>query len=438
VWPEQSRRWLEIGLCTAILVLFASAAGIAQTSVDRAADSLVQRDPRLFDYPTNDSLPVRDEDDSLFWRRPLPGGLRPRFFPIEGVTDYLGLQDDYSILSYDRADGLYIGVGSDLPARRFLDRRLQGWFTLGYGFGSHYWQTGAGLKRDFLSREAPLRFSIEGHIMTDTRDAWKMSSLENSLFAALAGIDARDYFQRRGFSAGVQKFLNQRTGIGVEYRYDNYRNSKREVGWSLFGPHQPFAEVPPVAEGPMRTVAINLLADYMTRVPVNALRWGMEAVAEFSVDETTFAQYVVDGRIKAPVAPGIIWIDARARLASSTGDAPPQRRFTLGGFGSLPGYPQNSMEGNRMALLQTDLVVAPFAEWPWDDIRLVLENNVGATASASRDADIAAGLPQDLSGYKHSLGLYLSTPDERFRIGVARRTDRDAPVIAVVRLAKVF
>lgn len=423
----------------ALISLAQPLASRAQSEADRAADSLVRHDTRLFAHDLTDSFEVRDARDTLFWHRPFPLEGHVRFFPIDdAVTDFFGLQDQYSILRYNRADGLYLGVGSDLPLRPYVERRLRGWFTLGYGFGSHYWQTSAGLQRDFLSRSAPLRIGIEGHILTDTRDAWKMGPIENTLFSALAGIDARDYFQRRGFSASIQKFLDERFGIGFEYRNDSYRNARREVNWSLFGPSHPFDDVPPIAEGSLRSVVIALIDDHITEQGIEDFRWGFGAMAEIGIDQTKFAQYVFDARLKTPAVPRTAWIGARFRFASATGDAPPQRLFTLGGFGSLPGYPQNGMAGNRMLLLETDLMVAPFDRYPFDDLRILLENNIGTVASTSTDSSPLEGLPSDASAYKHSIGLYLASPDGRLRIGVARRTDISARTIFAMRLAAPF
>ncbi len=451
--PRPLRRHLRT-LCLAALLAAPPLARLAaQTSDDaqHAADSVVRGDDRLFDDPMRPYTAL----DSAIQRAPLPTGRHARFPVSDDMsTEFLRLEDAYSIISYDRADGLYVGAGGDLPERAFIDGRVQGWLTLGYGFGSHYWQAGAGLTRDVLSEAAPLRISLEAHLVTDTRDAWKMGPIENTFFATLAGIDTRDYFQRRGFSVGLETFLDQRTGIGAEFRYDSYRSSRLESQWSIFGPKQPFRDVPAVTEGPLRSILFTGTTDYITRRSINSFRYGAEARAEFGIDSRRFSQYILDARVKALVIPRFLWLNGRLRAASSTGDLPLQRMFTLGGFGTLPGYPQNSMEGDRMFLLQTEVVLALFDGVPFSvpDIeisrkgggvgpsgtRIIIENNLGGVGLPGPDATLLGGFPAGLKGYKHSMGLYLGSPDGRFRIGAAIRTDVDASPIFVIRFAPTF
>lgn len=397
------------------------------------ADSLVQTNDDLFEGLDSLDLNQTSTTESELRRGPLPSGISRKFGLNPGQLDLLGLQDNYAWLSYDRADGLYLGIGSDLPARNFIERRVQGYFGFGYAFGAHYWQVFGGLSRDFLTQEAPLRIGIEGHLLTDTRDAWKMGNAENTAYAMLAGIDARDYYQRRGFSVSAQQFFSPRIALKAEYRWDNYRNSQREIAWSLFGPKQPFVEVPPIQEGRMNSVVVSALADFMTRRTWNDPQFGVEAAIEFGSIDQNFTQLVVDARMKLMIADDLLWTAIRARLGSVTGEAPPQKLFTIGGLGTLPGYPQNRYIGNRMLLVQTDLLLKPFG-----GLRIIVENNFGAVSITSPTSDLFGGFPDKLTRFMYSPGIYLGSATGAFRIGASWRTDIFEAPEFVMRFSQPF
>lgn len=414
--------------------------GQTRGDIDADADTLVRgADDMLFDSTVTDlGLPeAGDESTSLTEQR--PSGWAPELPAFRfRRRDLLGLQDSPPfILSYDRADGLFLGLGGNSPLSFFREQRLQGYFGFGYSFGSHYWQVYGGVKKDFLTTEQPLRIGVEGHILTDTQDAWKMGRGENTVAALLAGVDTRDYFQRRGFSISAQQFISPRIAIKGEYRLDNYKNSQREAGWSLFGPKQPFREVAPIREGRMQSFVVNLLADCMALRSWDDGQLGVEAQAEFgSMGDDNFAQYVIDGVIKKSIVEKRFWLAARARVGLATAQAPPQKLFTIGGFGTLPGFPQNAWGGNRLLLLQSDLLFAPIPEL---GLRVILENNLGYTSTADSAAGIFEGLlPENISSLQYSPGLYLGTATGRVRIGFAFRTDIFADPVFVIRLAQPF
>jgi len=397
------------------------------------ADSLVQADDDLFGGLDSLDIEAPSKSESEPSRGPLPAGMSRKFGLNPGQRDLLELHDNYAWLSYDRADGLYLGVGTDLPARNFIERRVQGYFGFGYSLGSHYWQVFGGLSRDFLAQETPLRIGAEGHVITDTRDAWKMGNAENTAYALLDGIDTRDYFQRRGFSISAQQFISPRVALKAEYRWDKYRNSKREIKWSLFGPEQPFLEVPPVQEGRMTSVVLSALADFMTRRTWNDPQFGAEAQLEFGSMEENFTELVADARLKVTAADDLLWVAVRARLGSVTGDAPSQKLFTIGGLGTLPGYPQNRYVGNRMLLVQTDLLLKPFG-----DLRIIFENNFGAVSNTATTSELFGGFPEKLGDFMYSPGIYLGSATGSFRIGASWRTDIFESPEFVIRFSQPF
>jgi hypothetical protein len=424
---------------TTILLLalsFLPVVAIAQDDAQTAADSLVRTDDRLFDDPTDTDSLYKEREDAPHAGH-LPASRSPQFTLQLQPVDLIGYHDRHEMVSYDRADGLFIGVGADSPIRLFLERRTQGYLGVGYAFGSHYWQVIGGIKKDFLDPEAPLRLSAEGHVITDTRDGWKMNVIENTLASLIAGVDTRDYFKRNGFFFGIEQFFTMRTSVKAEFRRDNYKSSRREVGWSIFGPEQPFREVPAVREGWMNSVAVGITADYLTFRSWGDPQLVLQTESEFGFGDYAFQHHVADARLKATITVGTLWFALHGRIGSATGDAPPQRLFTIGGFGTLPGYPQNAYVGNRMMLLQSDLLFAPFSGF-MKDFRIILSNDFGVVATTGTTSGLLEGFPDAISAWKYSPGIYLGSPAATFRIGAAWRTDvYEAPTF-ILRLAQRF
>jgi hypothetical protein len=443
-------RHFVIALVLLIVVPLARAS--AQDDASRRVDSVMRERDDLFDAELRRDT-LHEETQPPQTSSPSATTFAPEFSARYSRKDLLGLRDRPFLLSYDRADGLFVGIGADLPRSILDERGLQAHLGFGYAFGSHYWQLSGGLRGDLFDPEMPLRLGAEGHIITDTRDAWKMDRIENTLFAAIAGGDARDYFQRRGFSASMEKFISLRTSLAVEYRFDRYRSSRREVGWSLFGPAQPFREVPPISEGPMHSVATTLLADFMSLRSWSEPQFGLAAQAEFGwgqdVNAVTptgdpdgygFQSFTVDARLKATIITKRLFLALRGRVGAATGDAPQQRWFSIGGAGTLPGYPQNEYWGNRLILIQSDILFQPIESGFGRNLRIIVSNDVGAVTFADavdRDNPAALG-PGSISEWKYSPGIYLGSSAARFRIGVAWRTDVMEPPMFVMRLSEVF
>lgn len=427
-----------IGVILCMLVPTSLACQVPQA--EAIADSMVARQPRLFDsLRTVDGPALTAEERRGFLLSPAQGWsleMLPRSTPIE----LLRLTERRTLPGYSSADGLYIGIGSDRPQRIFSAEQLFGYAGGGYGFGSHYWQVYGGLYYDFFTRPLRLRIGLEGHIITDTRDRWKMEELESTMFAAVAGLEPRDYFQRRGYSLGATKQLGSRTSVSVEYRYDRYANSHREASWSIFGIDHPFDSPPPVRQGEMRSVAANMQLDYTTLRSWSSPKFALAGEVEFGeMNEGSFTTLTLDGRLKSTLVDDLLWVSARARISSSSGESPPQRMVSIGGFGSLPGYPQNEFRGNRMVLLQTDLLFSPFALLTSATylkmLRIIFSNDIGGVSAVSGSNPLLTGFPSRIQEIHYSPGVYVGTATGVLRLGIAWRTDVGRAPVVVLRLA---
>jgi len=91
----------------------------------------------------------------------------------------------------------------------------------------------------------------------------------------------------------------------------------------------------------------------------------------------------------------------RLLLGVSGGDLPPQRRFALGGEGTLRGRPTKAYEGDQVALVTVEHAYEPLR---WPAVIVLYEGG--------RTSDDAGG-----SGWKSDLGIALAWPPGGRRLG---------------------
>jgi hypothetical protein len=182
---------------------------------------------------------------------------------------------------------------------------------------------------------------------------------------------------------------------------------------------------------------VTLLADYMTLRGWQEPRFGVEAVMEFGIGSADFQNLVVDGRLKWDIVPTVLSVASRLRVGSASDGTPRQKHFSIGGFGTVPGYPQNEYVGNRMVLFQSDLLATPLPH-VLPGLRIILSNDLGAVAVADSAAGLLEGFPGEARNYLYSPGIYLGTRTGTIRIGVAWRTDIAETPRFVIRLNERF
>ncbi len=115
-------------------------------------------------------------------------------------------QTDFSsfIFRYNRVESIFLGLGSDKKYYWNGERPWNAYGSLGWGFKSHTWRGNLGLSRQFAftdgDAQSILEFGGEGYTLTDTKDAWKISRMENTIAALVFHEDYRDYFERNGYT----------------------------------------------------------------------------------------------------------------------------------------------------------------------------------------------------------------------------------------------
>ncbi len=399
----------------------------AGVNVDRRIDSLLLADPDGFGLAV-DTLP--------------PGGIPPSS-PLPSVdsrapaiSDLVRNDARRTLPSYTRAEGLVLYLGNADPAMVISTRsfRLGVSADGGFAFSANTWEWRFRIENEFLDASMPVRCTVEAHDVIDSRENWKCSDLENSLAAVIAGLEARDFYaERRGVAADVVLFPAPSIAVGATWMYDEYGEARRRVEWSIFGPPQPFAEVPLGYVGLLRSItpriAVGTFGDGSG--DGHGVNFGLDARMEFGRTEgTSFQQAVVDGRIRFWPLRGELSFAGHARVVVSEGSIPPQRLTALGGFGSIASHPLNAYRMETGSLWTFEALIRPFRDSRsrlLQDLSLVIGGEWCVLEQVDRPAETHGGL-----------GIYISTATGTMRSGIAIPTDGGFNPRLAVRLERPF
>ena len=126
---------------------------------------------------------------------------------------------------------------------------------------------------------------------------------------------------------------------------------------------------------------------------------------------------------------------------------PLQKMFELGGLGTMNAFPFKSEIGNRMLLINAELIInGGFVEeldfwplWIFQNINILILSDAGFTRSALSTASVFEGVETvKLNDFEHDFGVAFSNRSGSFRIGVAWRTDHPAPAQFILRFNRPF
>ena len=287
--------------------------------------------------------------------------------------------------NYNRVEGLPVSFGPVLEAGARNPFLLEGfgiWRSvdgldiarenLGYAFRAQQGLGGSGelfLELSTFSRVA----QVEDRGLSDT---------EASLATFLLRRDFLDYFERSGWSASVAlRPVDRPIRFQVEYREEDHTSVSIRDPWTIRDQERAWRPMAAMAEGPLRTLALEAALDTRDDLREPAMGWWVQTRLRRAVGGdlrfTGFSRAAEQGdqAPDAPVlAPGVFplaldgMLDLRrynrlgpdSRLhfrlvAAGSLDGnplPPQHQLALGGEGSLPAHPRFSLDcGARTSTL---------------------------------------------------------------------------------------
>jgi hypothetical protein len=314
----------------------------------------------------------------------------------------------------NRVEGTSPGGGAELTL--FDTRSLQ--HTRLYAFGSYGFSSKAerfalGVQRPFAGQRLVLGY--EFHDLTDTDDVFRRYTVamppgNPRLFAIY-----EDYYRRRGHEAYAFLRPSPRFQLGVSWRRDRYESLPVVADDSLFFFSRRPRPNPVVAEG--ERDAVLLTARWSRRAPLfpNAVAerdsflvqdaYGdrfdpvqgaritatFEAAGRSDAGRASYQRFI--GHLRGRRDLGLAFaLDGRLLLGFGR-DLPAQRRFALGGTGTLRGYGIKRFTGEQAALATVEGRYRPPARWP--DLIAFYDGGIAWT----RDVEGA--------GWRDSLGLGL-------------------------------
>jgi hypothetical protein len=365
-------------------------------------------------------------------------------------------------LRYNRVESVFLGLGSEKKYYWEDGKGFNPFGSIGYGFGSHRWAADLGLSRQIAigswDRDRLIELGIEGYTITDSKDQWRISSLENSLASFFLHEDFRDYYWKDGAKVHTAYLVRDQDLFGevrVAYQIDRYGSMDNSADWALFGGHKSFRDNPQINEGIMRS--IGTLAGFSTasRSRYGTEGWNVHVTAEFAGaglgGDFRFEQYILDVRRYQPLG-FYDNFNIRLRAGTAHGTLPLQKSYQIGGMGSLPAFSFNEFPGdtlgaNRMLLMNAEYVLngdflGDLDFWPsfiMRHINLILVADAGLVRTASAETSPFSGFGGiRWNEFRSDLGFGISNRSGSFRLGWVWRIDRDEPATLLLRVEAPF
>lgn len=355
---------------------------------------------------------------------------------------------------YNRVEGLFVNFGVKLRPNKTPGLQFYG--DAGGGFWNEdnkQFRYAVGLRKDFFDLKR-LSLGAEIYKKVESEDDWVVSDVENSLAALFFREDYKDYYGTQGFKLYADHQFTGNHILRFEVGRQKYDALKRNVDWSVFKggfPENPKRSDAIIAEGHEVSVRFITALDWRDNpvFPLNG--WYIEGIFE-----KTFEGFDTDGLFLTLKRYQQTWgnqrLLLRGMIGSRIGDVisgfaiegdpiPGTDRFfeqyaiDLGGIGSLRGFNDKELSGNRMVMLNANYLFGgdvlqkiPLQRIPyfgnfWTTLSLALFVDTGLAWRADPNAGLFSGF-DEFDNLKTDVGFSILVLEGVFRLDVAKRTDR--------------
>ena len=376
---------------------------VMQTSLGRVAGTIESR-----------------RDDAFTWAREGSGYRITVVSAVDVIGE--GWWAPTGAFTYDRVDGLSLGVGTTL---QFREHAVEAEPTVTYRSRLGAWDPALTLR---LNPQGRVRVDALVARETRTNDDWIYGDFANSLLAFFAGIDTRNYYRATRADARATASLG-----GGRWTFEPFVAARSErvsaitaVGnvFSVRGRQSlsRMARPNPVVEEGTLTSAL-LGGELRAEAGVVTSRVAARVEQSFATPTATssFTQLTLDGAVTFPTF-GTQQLHVRAHGVATRGDSVPAARYTyLGGSGTLRTLEMLEQGGTALVYVENRYTI------PLPMITLPV---LGAPTLTLRDAFGGAGVGS-IPPLQHEVGIGLGA---RFiRVDVARGvTGRRETEIGVV------
>ena len=260
-----------------------------------------------------------------------------------------------------KVDGWAVGLEESYTNMRRLTPRLYGWQL--YSITGHHWLYEFTFEQPLFS---PFSFSFGASLYEKTDsfegDEDRICRDENSLAAAFLKRDYRDYYRRVGTSAFVSQQLLGDAKLKVEYRDDDIESLTgfRSI-WTVFRKNDYFDRNRRAEEGRMVSVVGTFEFDSRPdeEYPSGGFwhRAYLEHAGQGLGGDFDFTRWKIDVRNYLKLS-GSHFLDYRLMAGGMLGPEehrlPPQKRFAIGGLGTLRAHDFKSLQGDEMLLINVE------------------------------------------------------------------------------------
>ncbi len=218
--------------------------------------------------------------------------------------------------------------------------------------------------------------------VVDAVEPWQLSDAENGLASFFLHRDYRDYFDRHGGAVYSTLFLGNTTDLTLRYSAERWASRDDRTPFTLFRQTQDWRPNPQLDDGTVHLVNVTLRYDTRNDELEPRSGWYVSAdfehgsarglipgpaasIARFDAADPMYSRGLLDVRRYNRVAP-----DGQLNLRLVLGgwltgdDLPLERRFSLGGPGTLPGYDFRRIEGGTDYWQCSAPSAAPFGSSP--------------------------------------------------------------------------
>ncbi len=303
--------------------------GTAGDPVAEQPDDPTKDDDIVFDsidVEVDFGLSGDEEDDEETWRTH-----QRRFLEREMNLPFDKMGEN---VSYQRVDGLSLAIDPSAISRDPYGPAVRGLFS--YGFRSEEWTLGGVLVQPLLENRR-LMVKVTGHSGTDFQDNTGIGGIENSLAGVFFREDYRDYYHREGITASIVGYPLTTIRLEAGYESSDYRSLETQETWSFADGD--FAANPIVDEGTLRAYFANARIGTRNNHILASYETGLNRDGDdfdYSLLNTTYR-----GRLQ--MGPSR-YADFRVMYATGmSGELPSQRRFPVGGLGTVRGYYYQSL-----------------------------------------------------------------------------------------------
>ena len=287
---------------------------------------------------------------------------------------------------YNRVDGLNLGANArgtlfDPVSFDHPEVYAQG----AYGFSSHRLRYALGALKPFGPDR---RFTVgyEYHDLTDNDDAFRRRTVEDVPGSRVYFTIFEDYYRRRGHQAYAFARLTPRLQIGSLWRSDHYRSLPVTAGDQLLFSSERTPNRP-VQDGRMRSLlgvarwvwkgdlydgwpeeresllVRNPYGTTFLREQQARVEGSVEVASPGLGGDFDFRRFIGQARAASVFSPRQALM-LRGLVGVGTGELPPQRRFYVGGLGTLRGYARDQFGGDHMVVTTAEYWLYPTSPWP--------------------------------------------------------------------------